>query len=305
MREPGTVYAVVGASGTIGSRVAAALLRRGARVRGIGRSAERLRPLAAQGVEPRVAAMEDEAALAEALRDAEAAFLMTPQLRLVAGGLSLAGLRALGRQLAAAFARSGVRRAVHLSGLGVHHPGPPEQLALLRDQERELERRAGGAELVHLRPGFFLENLLELAAPVRALGALPYTLDADLPVPMVAVRDIADVAADLLVAPLTPLPPSLDLVGPRDRTMAEVARLFASVLGRPSLPYLRLSDVQVERSLRQAGVPADLVRSAVELNRFMNDGQFRAATDDPPRHLTPTPLEDLAPALADAFRALQ
>jgi len=302
LQRPALVHAVVGASGAVGGAVAAALLQSGARVRVIGRSAERLRPLVAAGGEPRIAAIEDERAMSEALRGAAAAFLMTPPLQLTPGGLTLAGLRVLGERLAVAVARAGVRRVVQLSGLGAHLASPPLQIALLRDQEQELARQGGAAELAHLRPGFFMENLLELAAPARSLGVLPYTLAPELPVPMVATRDVAAVAAGLLLAAAPWSATAIDLVGPRDRTMNEVARILGGAVGRPTLAYLRLGDDQVERSLLQAGVAQELVASALELNRFINGGHFRAASDSPPRHLTPTALEDFAPALADAFR---
>ena len=63
------------------------------------------------------------------------------------------------------------------------------------------QRLAGLAGLLHLRPGSFMDNFLAAAPAVAAAGVLPGLEAPDVPIPMVATRDIAAVAARELLNP--------------------------------------------------------------------------------------------------------
>ena len=72
------MIAVMGASGNTGRVVAEALLRRGERVRAIGRDAAKLRPLAEKGAEVATGDVLDATFLARAFEGAEAAYTLVP-----------------------------------------------------------------------------------------------------------------------------------------------------------------------------------------------------------------------------------
>ena len=72
------MYVVLGASGNTGHVVAKTLLSRGQKVRVVGRSAERLQSLAAEGAEIFVGDATDGPALARAFQGAEGAYVMLP-----------------------------------------------------------------------------------------------------------------------------------------------------------------------------------------------------------------------------------
>ena len=72
------MFVVTGATGNTGSAVANHLLAEGKKVRGIGRSAERLQRLAQKGAEPFVADVTDSQALTRAFQGAEAVYVMIP-----------------------------------------------------------------------------------------------------------------------------------------------------------------------------------------------------------------------------------
>src|SRR5512133_3041025 len=69
-------YAIIGASGHTGHVVASTLLEEGQNVRVIGRSADRLQPLAQRGAEPLVANTRDSAALARAFAGTRGVYAM-------------------------------------------------------------------------------------------------------------------------------------------------------------------------------------------------------------------------------------
>jgi uncharacterized protein YbjT (DUF2867 family) len=73
------MYVITGATGNTGSIVAKTLLGLNQKVRAIGRSADRLEPLAAEGAEPFVCDVNDAAALTKSFSGAKAVYAMVPQ----------------------------------------------------------------------------------------------------------------------------------------------------------------------------------------------------------------------------------
>ena len=110
------MYVITGATGNTGSVVAKRLLAAGKQVRVIGRSADRLQGLAAEGAEAFVADLGDAAALARAFQGAQAVYLVVPP------DLRNADVRSYRNRINIAFAaaleQSGVKYAVVLSSIG-------------------------------------------------------------------------------------------------------------------------------------------------------------------------------------------
>jgi uncharacterized protein YbjT (DUF2867 family) len=74
------MYVVLGARGHTGHVVANNLLSGGKKVRVVGRNAEHLRQLTAKGAEAFLADVTDAGALMKAFQQAEAAYVMIPQI---------------------------------------------------------------------------------------------------------------------------------------------------------------------------------------------------------------------------------
>ena len=72
------MYVITGATGHTGGIVAKTLLGLGQKVRAIGRSADRLESLAAEGAEPFVCDITDAATLTKAFSGAKAVYAMVP-----------------------------------------------------------------------------------------------------------------------------------------------------------------------------------------------------------------------------------
>ena len=72
------MYVITGATGNTGNVVAKTLLGLSQKVRVIGRSADRLEPLTAEGAEPFVCDMTQAAALTKAFSGARAVYTMIP-----------------------------------------------------------------------------------------------------------------------------------------------------------------------------------------------------------------------------------
>jgi uncharacterized protein YbjT (DUF2867 family) len=72
------MYVVTGATGHTGNVVAKALLTRGEKVRVVGRNADRLKALAAEGAEPFAADLTDTVSVTKALAGMKAVYVMMP-----------------------------------------------------------------------------------------------------------------------------------------------------------------------------------------------------------------------------------
>lgn len=96
-----------------------------------------------------------------------------------------------------------------------------------------------------------------------------------------------------------------ELLGPRDLTYAEVARVIGAAIGRPDLAYVQIPEGDLRAALEAAGWSPDATRLQVEMNRAFSGGSVvaRATRTIAPR--TPTRFEDFAAAdLAPAYDAL-
>ena len=132
---------VLGATGKTGGTAAERLLAAGVKVRAVGRSADKLAALKKRGADAIVADVGDVAALTEALRGSDAAYLMIP------GDYTkpdmLGQYARASETIARAVQDAGVRRAVFLSSLGAE--------AARRDGADRRPARRGGAAGRHRR----------------------------------------------------------------------------------------------------------------------------------------------------------
>jgi uncharacterized protein YbjT (DUF2867 family) len=291
---------VLGASGHIGSRIAEFLVERREPVRVVGRSADRLASFADRGAEVREGTLEDAGFLAEALAGARAAFTLLPP------GYDAAGVRAFHRRVSEAefeaIRASRVPYVVNLSSVGAEVPFGTGPIADLHEHEQRLNGLEG-VHIVHLRPASFMENLLGGVAAVRHAGVFLGALRGDLPMPMIATQDIA-AEADRLLAELGFEGKSThELLGPREYTMEEAARILGAAIGKPDLAYSQIPDEEARRHLVEAGVSEDLAGLYTEMAAAMNAGKIRPSEPRLPENTTPTTLEDFAPTFAAVYRA--
>jgi len=283
--------AVVGATGKVGHVLVERLLAGGAAVRAISRSADRLQPLAARGAEPRVGLAEDPRFLAEAFRRADAAFvLLPPDL----GHPDPAGrARTLADAAAAALQVARVPRAVTLSSIGADHPDHNGPIAGLHYLERRVNA-IPGIHARHLRAGYFFENLLANVGLIRSVGICGGGLAPDLPVAMIASRDIGEVAAGLLTGRAFTGQRARELQGPRNYSSREASAILGAAIGRPDLAYVQFPEPDVRSALLSAGFSPALADLYLEMIRGLNDGTIRALEPRSPANTTPTTLESFA-----------
>lgn len=270
------MFVLLGSNGQITSQLARLLLKAKYPVRVVGRNAEALASLQHAGAQVAVGELTDAAFLARAFAGAQAVYTMTPPCY---GEPDMHAAQArIGTAVAQALRQAKVPRVVNLSSIGAElhaGTGPIEALAA---QERRLDA-IGHIDLLHLRPGFFMDNLLQSAAPIAAAGVLPGMEAADATIPMVATRDIAAVVARELTTPRHS--GVLLLHAPQHVTMRDAADAVGAAIGKPGLPYVEAPSAEVKAELRAHGFSADAADQLELLARWLSTSPLASVTVAP------------------------
>jgi len=294
------MYVITGATGNIGSKTADILLEKGEKVRVVGRSADRLRRFAAKGAETAVGNLKDTAFVTRAFSGAEAVFTMIPP------DVTATDFRAyqneIGASLASAIAKSGVDYVVNLSSQGADLPGGSGPIMGLRDQESRLNRLEE-VDILHLRPTYFMENLLMNIPLINRYGFAGSAVRGDLKFAMIATRDIAACVAERLVKRDFEGASFWDLLGQRDLSLNEAFEVVGREIGRPELNYMQFIYEEAAKGMREMGFSPDAARLFVEMSKALNEGLFAVGRPRTPLNTTPTSIEAFAATFAEAYCA--
>lgn len=258
------------------------------RVRAIGRNAGRLEPLSAAGAEPVVCDLADSKALAQAFAGVRAVYAMIPPDNAAANYRDRQ--RRVADALAAALKQARVPYAVMLSSLGANRAEGTGPIVGLHYLEQQLDR-ISGLNVLHLRAGYFMENLLAQVGIIKATGYAAGPLRADLPLPLIAADDIGAVAADTLIRLSFQGHQTRDLLGHRDLTMAEAAKIIGAAIGKPELEYQESSPTQAREAMLQMGLSPSVVDLILEMAAALNAGLVHATETRSASNSAPTSLE--------------
>lgn len=283
---------LVGATGNVGSGVLAALVARGAHVRGLAHSEASIAAIRQAGAEPASGDLTQVASLQGAFDGIDTAFVVTRgmdnQVEMAANAIEAAR-------------RAGVRRIVRLSAFV---PEPASSTVLGRQHE-EIEQilKGSGVAYTILRPTFFMQNILGGARTIAADGVL-YLPFGDGRAGIIDVRDIVDVATEVLLSSEGHEGRTYTLTGPASVSMHDVANALTRALGRP-VKYVDVPVPAGVESLVAMGMPKFMADTFGEL--FVNfarggadrvTGDVERVTGHPARS-----IDDFARDFTSAFPA--
>ncbi len=282
------MYVVTGATGNTGNAVARSLLAKGQKVRVIGRSADRLQPLAAKGAEPFVCDVADKEALTKAFTGARAVYVMIPP------DMTSQDFRAhqdrITDAMAPALEQAGVKFAVSLSSVGADKTEKTGPVVGLHYLEEKLNRIAG-LNVLHLRAGYFMENTLAQVGIIQMMGIAAGPLRPELKLPMIATRDIGVAAAEALLRLDFSRQQTRELLGQRDIITPEATAIIGKAIDKPNLQYLQLPDDQVRAGLTQFGMSLNVANLILEMAAALNSGHMRALENRSAQNTTATSYE--------------
>lgn len=291
---------VLGATGNIGTALVHHLLEKGHRVSAVARPSARLDALVQAGATAAAGDLQDAPFLTGALRGADAAFLMIPPN--VTAPDVLADMDRIGETIAQAVRDAGLKQAVHLSSIGADQPAGTGPVVGVHHQEARLNA-IEGLRVAHLRPAYFMENLLASVGMIQHMGITGGAMRPDLQFPMIATRDIAAKAAELLDAGSFDSHSVHYLLGPRNYSQQDATTAIGQALGRPELPYVPFSYEDAKKGMVQAGLSENMASLYGEMIRTMNEEKAMVHEERTAARTTPTTLEEFVQtAFVPAFQ---
>ena len=177
-----------------------------------------------------------------------------------------------------------LRRMVIVSTLGRGYTRDAGLLSAALEMDALI--RATGVDCRVLRMPFFMENLLGQIKPICSRGTFCLPNAPDRKLATVTTRDVASVAADLLLDGSWTGQDDVAVVGTDDLSPQEMGRVMCRTLRRPV--HFQQTDPQAfEARLLRAGVTEAWTRGLVEMAATQDDGIYSAGRcDDRPANLT-------------------
>ncbi|WEX78340.1 SDR family oxidoreductase [Sinorhizobium numidicum] len=264
---------VVGANGSVGSKVVRALAAKGERVKAASRKG-----LPAAGAEAVAFDYRECSTYGRALDGADRIFVIAP-----AGCLDPVQL--LTPIIQAAAARGIKIVLMTLLGLEADDDFPYRQVELFVEKT--------GAKFVLIRPNCFADNFHTYWLEGVRRGAITVPA-ADAKVSFIDARDVAESVTAALTSDVFN-GQAFNTTGPEALSYAEAAAILSRVTGKP-ITYKSVDDETFIAMLSEGGVPKAYARYLATLFRPVREGRMAAPTDDVQR-LTgkpPRPFETYA-----------
>lgn len=221
------MFVVTGITGKVGGQVASTLLEHGHQVRAVVRSAAKEEEWATKGCEVSIASLDDAVALTEAFRGAEGVFLLTPPNYDPKPGFPDTERNAAA--IREAIEKAQPKKLVFLSTVGAH---VTEFNLLNNSGMTEAMLRTVSVPVTFLRAAWFMENASWDVAAAKSGVVHSFLQPLDHKIPMIATKDIAETAVELLGETWQGVH-VVELEASERYSADDVAAAFASALGHP------------------------------------------------------------------------
>jgi uncharacterized protein YbjT (DUF2867 family) len=255
---------LTGATGQAGSNVANELSKTGTRFRVMVRDPAKAQALRQSNIEIVQGDFTNPKSMKAALKGIERLMLIAPPSP---------DIPHIEAQATAAAKRAGVRHVVQLSSAGADLKSPMRFGSLHGQAEKNLE--ASGLAWTHLRPTFFMHNLLGLAGMVKS-GTI-YFDAGDGKAPFVDLADVGAVAAKVLTGSGHESK-IYEITGPAALGYADIAAIFSRLLGK-KVTYVNIPHEAMKQNLLKAGLDEWRAGGIVQLSQAMSTGAMARVTD--------------------------
>lgn len=266
------MFVICGVTGHVGSVAANLLISKGQKIKVVIRNEAKATDWSKQGAEVAIGDLGNEAFLTTAFKGARGVFVLLP----ANWGWTniLAEQKKLGAVIAAAVKNAKVPHVVMLSSTGADLKEGTGPIKGLHHLENAL--RGTGAQLTLVRAGMFMENMGQNIAAAKSAGIYPNMMPSrDIPMALIATKDIGQVVADALQA--GPKNEIIDLHGP-----AYTVNQLAEKLGRALKKQLNVLDIPESGwfdALVKGGVPKPWAEQYVEMYQGFMAGKISPKGD--------------------------
>lgn len=262
------MFSIVGAAGNVGYSASSALRRAGMPVRAILRDMTKAARLSDLGCEIATADLQDSAALAKAIGDADAVQVIIPVSPRAKDPAD--GLRRSIESLFEALAQARPKQVLAISDYGAHVAADIGMPSMFRHFEERLAQLE--TQLLVLRSAEHMHNWGRVVPIAVASGILPtFQEPVDMAQPTISARDLGLIAADLLLRPESGK--GIEVIhaeGPRRYSANDVAAVVSQLSSRmvraQAVPRFQWQET-FERTM-----PSSLASLLIKANDAKNKG---------------------------------
>jgi uncharacterized protein YbjT (DUF2867 family) len=275
---------VTAPTSNIGHQVLANVLDKGESVRVIAREPSHLSPQTRQRVEVVQGSHSDIEVVNMAFTGADAVFWLVPPAP-DAKTVEAAYLD-FTRPACTAFKSQGVKRVVGVSALGRGTPVAKNAGFVTASLAMDDLIASTGVSYRALTMPSFMDNLLRQVAPIKNQGVFFSPIAGDRKLPACATRDIAAVAAKLLLDHSWSGQGSVAVLGPEDLSFNDMSRIMSEVLGKP-VRYQQIPFDAYKARFIGFGMSEAMAQGMTDMAAAKNDGLDNAEPRTP-ENTTPT-----------------
>ncbi len=294
-------YVITGGAGNISKPLSLSLLQAGHEVTVITRNETNIKELIQAGAKAAIGSVEDVDFLSKTFTGADAVYTMVPPIYTITNWKAY--IAGIGQNYADAIKTAGVKYVVNLSSIGAHLADGVGPVSGLYGVEQALNGLTG-ANIKHLRPAYFFNNLLANISMIKQLGIIGANFSVpEGKFPIVAPADIAAAASEELLA-LDFTGHSVRYVTSDEVSTAKIASVLGTAIGKPDLAWVQFTDEDALNGMTGAGLPPEIAKNYAEMNRAMHTGIM--AEDyfkHRPKNLGKIKLEDFAKQFATSYQA--
>lgn len=278
--------AIAAATGNIGSRVAKQISSGGGIPILLGQSLDRLNQLEIGNCISRVTDLSDPGQVIHSTKDVEALFWLVPPVITVPSlkewydKVTTAGV--------AAVRQNKIKRVVLISSLGAGAADDLGTVSYAGHMEVAFDQL--NTNVLALRPGYFMENILMQAESIKSGNEFSFTYEADHDIPWVSTDDIGDTAAKFLLDNTWAGHWKLNLMGPEHINSEDAALKMTRVLGK-KISYRQKSILEASSELEIFGANTVVSKELSDLFKALGEPYGAYSTPRTHEAFTPTSFE--------------
>ncbi|MBD3881598.1 hypothetical protein IFO70_07505 [Phormidium tenue FACHB-886] len=166
-------------------------------------------------------------------------------------------------------AEARLSHGVSLSGCEADLPSGTGPVLGLRHLEQQLNK-VEGLNVLHLRAGYFMENLLPFADQIVRGDMITSPYSPTVPLPFVATRDVGEAAAEALLTLDFQGKVVREVQGERDLIFQEETAIIGRILNRPGLRYVQILLGQAKQEWQKSGMSSNVIDLMTEVVEEIN-----------------------------------
>lgn len=258
-------------TGQIGHQVLADVLGSGQDVRAIARDPSRISAQIRAAVDVVQGSTDDVDVVTRAFAGAERVFWLVPPVPTATSVQD--HVLDFVRPLREAIISQGVKRVIAVSSLGRGLADNAGQISAIFAMDALIETT--GVNYRSLQPPGLMENMLRQVESIKNQGVFFATISADRKTPTCATRDVAAIAARLLLDDSWSGQAGVPILGPEDLSQDDMARIMSDVLERP-IRYQRVSGEALRATLVQHGMSEAWAQGLIDMAAAVDQGIYNA-----------------------------